>query len=1372
MKIYCVSLSHNLFLILSNMAKLLTCLILSCIFLLPLHSQVEVSAHFIHIGLNQGLSQATVFDITQDKRGNMWFATQNGLNKYDGYGFTVYQHDEQNRHSIANDVVRTCITDKSGQIWIGTEEGLSLYNADKNWFENFTYPNNSKKQFINGIVELDEKQLLLYINRQKLLIFNIETRSFSDIMPIGDLQEIVPTAISRQGDHIYIGSFEGVYDFSVSQKTVKRVMADKLNGKNILAILQQSSTALWIATEGYGLYRYNPKTGEAVNYTHSPNKKGCLNSNYVRSLAFDTQNRLWVGTINSLNIYNEKEDRFETYNNDSQGGGNSTQFSVRDIFKDSQGGMWLGTYYGGLSYYHPLKNRFQNLQSTIKPHSLSSNIINSIRESSDNLLWIGTNGGGMNCYNPNDQTMICYTRNNGLASNDVKSIYVDETNNLIYIGTHTGGLSILHRNTGKIETIKSDNLKNIYAIEPTNDGEFWMNGLSNLIRFNPQNNTFSLVKKQADGRAFLHDRILNLFRDKKHRLWIISEQGLFSYKENKGELQSCQILPEESSVNQKAINCLYETADGIFWIGTRSGIFRFDEAKNEIKQYTTAHGLPNNAVHGILEDAYGKLWISTDKGLACFYPQTEKFRNFTDDDGLQNNQFTTGAFCSTANGKMYFGGINGITSFDPKLLTDNPYIPSVVITQLRLFNKTVSPDDESGILKKSISETNSITLSAQQSMFSLEFVVSNYIAGQHNTFTYKLDGYDKEWYYSNTQRIASYSNLPHGTYRFLVKAANNDGKWNETPTELEINILPVWYKTWWAILLFIIAAIVAIAFVLRYFWIRKSMKAQIAMERIDKERQKEVNEMKLRFFINISHELRTPLTLILAPLQDMLDKVNDRWMYKQLEYMQRNTNRLLHLVNQLMDYRKAELGVFSLQVRYCNIHQVIEKNFLSYERLAQHKKLSYNFYSEIENQEILCDPNYLELIVNNLLSNAFKYTDENQSITVTLKAPHHTLLLQVKDTGSGIPTDKQGKIFERFYQVDNKHIGTGIGLSLVQRLVELYHGRIELDSSEGVGSTFSIYLPTDESAFAPEELQKANPDRQQEDVLSTNTGDMYAIDTEKEIIAEEKEPDADNTTIQPKEKILIVEDNADILQYLSRELSNSFLIFEAGNGEEALEILKKEEEISLILTDVMMPVMDGLQLCKLIKQNLRTCHIPIIILSAKADLKEQLDGLQMGADDYIPKPFSLTLVKTKIKNILRTRYRTIQHYSNSLEIEPEKIALNPLDEELLKKAIAAVEKHLDNVNFSTEEFASEMCMSRANLHLKLKALTGETTNDFIRKIRFNHACKLLKEGRYTISEISTKVGFNTASYFATSFKKYFGCLPSEYTKPRVHKQID
>lgn len=400
----------------------------------------------------------------------------------------------------------------------------------------------------------------------------------------------------------------------------------------------------------------------------------------------------------------------------------------------------------------------------------------------------------------------------------------------------------------------------------------------------------------------------------------------------------------------------------------------------------------------------------------------------------------------------------------------------------------------------------------------------------------------------------------------------------------------------------------------------------------------------------------------------------------------------------------------------------------------------------------------MEMIVNNLLSNAFKYTDEGKSITVVLKKEKDELLLQVKDTGKGIPIDKQGKIFERFYQVDNEHMGSGVGLSLVQRLVDLHHGRIEMESREGSGSTFSIYLPTEESAYTTEEkANEQNPTGEQR-AYTTNEQNMYIIDAE----GEEQEETAEKKELR-KENILIVEDNMDIQQYLCENLGETYHISKAKNGAEALAIIK-EQEVDLILTDVMMPVMDGLQLCKQIKQNLSTCHIPIIILSAKTDLKEQLEGLQVGADDYIPKPFSVAMIAAKIRNLFRTRYRAIEHYSKSLDIEPEKVALNPMDEELLKKAMSIVENNMDNVEFSTDEFAREMCMSRSNLHLKMKALTGESTNDFIRKIRFNRACKLLKEGKYSVSEISTMVGFNTPSYFATSFKKYFGCLPSEYGK--------
>lgn len=1338
-------------------------MICCCLFVISLASvwaQELSGIRFTHIGIEDGLSQNIVFAITQDKQGNMWFATQNGLNKYDGYDFTVYHHDDNDPHSIADDIVRACMTDRQGRLWVGTDNGLSLYDAAFDKFE--TYPAvTDRERMIAHIVELDDSRLLLYSENKSLVVFDTRSCTYSDSIPFPIPASVVPTSINQQGDHVYIGTRNGVYDYSISAKTIQLIQAEPLKGVQVFSVLRQSPSRLWIATEGSGLFAYNPQTEQIDSYTRS-SAQGRISSNYVRVLALDNQNRLWIGTLNSLNIYDEERHCFIDYSK-VVNTGDLYKFSVRDIYEDAQGGIWLATYYGGVYYYHPLKNRFQSLRTDSHPYPLSSNIINCIQADANGELWIGTNRGGVNRYNPKARTITYYTQEDGLRSNDVKSIYIDEEKDLVYIGTHTGGLSILHRTSGKLTTIYNEKLRNCYTLKQMANGDFLISGFNNLYHFHTSTRQIDFIREFPDSNNDFK-RVTDIQTDSKGRLWLVSDVGLSTYIEDNGHLNSCAVLPARSDLNHQFVNCLYESKEGIFWVGTRKGLYRFDEKRQDIKRYTTAQGLSNNVVHSIREDAAGRLWIGTDRGLCTFYPQSEQFRHYSNDE-LQNSQFAANVSCQTPDGTMYFGGMNGMVIFNPNKLADNPYIPSVVINRLELFNKPVLPGDDTGILTQSISKTKSITLDARQTSFSISFVVSNNVSGDHNTFAYKLDGYDKEWYYTTTRRTAFYSNLPHGTYHFLVKAANNDGKWNDTPTELKIIILPIWYKTWWAISLFIAVFIGASVFVFRYFWVRKTMQAQIEMERIDKERQKEVNEMKLRFFINISHELRTPLTLIISPLQDMLSKVGDRWIHNQLELVQRNANRLLHLVNQLMDYRRAELGVFSLKVKPVPICRIIEKDFLFYERVAQQKKIAYNFYSDLEDKLILCDPHYLELIVNNLLSNAFKYTGEGKSISLTLRETDHTLLLQVADTGNGIPIDKQGKIFERFYQVDNEHPGSGIGLSLVQRLVELHHGRIELESSEGVGSTFSIYLPTDEQSYKPEEYAVAGADERQ---YTTNAQAMYTLDTDSgldETMSEEYEENSvGDNNVSNRERILVVEDNADIRHYLATELSRDFQVSEAANGDEALALLKEMSNIELILTDVMMPGTDGIQLCKRVKQNLRTSHIPVIILSAKADIQEQLEGLQVGADDYIPKPFAMSVVLAKIRNLFRMRYLIRQRYSQSQEVEPEKIAFNPLDQELLEKAIHVVEAHLDDVDFSTERFAREMCMSRSGLHAKLKAVTGESANDFIRKIRFNRAVQLLKEGRYTIAEISMMVGYNTPSYFASSFKKYFGCQPSEYGK--------
>ena len=1348
----------------SKLKKIVIYLFFLCLGMHSAFSETPEQITFSYISINEGLSQSTVFSIDQDKRGNMWFATYDGVNKYDGYAFTVYQHNEDDPNSIANDISRIVKTDSQGRVWIGTRDGLSRYDEEKDIFQNFFYEKNGKHLQVNGIEEISPEQLLIS-TPEGLIMFDIKESKFIDDSFSTAMHKTIASTLYRQDDQIYIGtSTDGLYTYSITQKTFEKVIPI-LGTKQIQAILQQSPTRIWVATEGAGLFLINPKTKEIKNYLHSPSNPKSISSNYIRSLAMDSQNRLWIGTFNDLNIYHEGTDSFASYSSNPVENGSLSQRSVRSIFMDSQGGMWLGTYFGGLNYYHPIRNRFKNIRNIPYKNSLSDNVVSCIVEDKDKNLWIGTNDGGLNLYNPITQRFTSYTLQEdesarGIGSNNIKAVYVDEKKSLVYIGTHAGGLSILHRNSGQVENFNQRNSQlvneNVYAILPDGEGNLWLGTLSALVRFNPEQRSFTTIEKEKDGTPVVSKQITTLFRDSHKRLWIGGEEGLSVFKQEGLDIQKASILPV-SNVTKLFTNCIYEASNGVIWVGTREGFYCFNEKDKQIKRYNTTNGLPNNVVYGILEDSFGRLWLSTNRGISCFNPETEKFRNFTESDGLQSNQFNTASYCRTSVGQMYFGGINGITTFRPELLLDNPYTPPVVITKLQLFNKVVRPDDETGILTKNISETKSITLKSWQTAFSIEFVVSNYISGQHNTFAYKLEGYDKEWYYLTDSRTVSYSNLPQGTYQFLVKAANSDGKWNPIPTALEIIVLPIWYKTWWALLIFFATFAGFITFVFRFFWMRKSMEAQLEIERRDKEHQEEINQMKMRFFINISHELRTPLTLILTPLQEIINKISDRWTRNQLEYIQRNANRLLHLVNQLMDYRRAELGVFELKAKKGNAHQLIQDNFLFYDKLARHKKITYTLHSELEDKEVLFDANYLELIVNNLLSNAFKYTESGQSITVTLKEENGWLLLQVSDTGIGIPINKQGKIFERFYQIESEHVGSGIGLSLVQRLIELHHGRIELDSEENKGSTFSVYLPQDLSVYKPSELASNNEQNEEEQVYSTNSKAMYFIDTEK----------VENESVESGDKkrgtILIVEDNNEIRRYLSNGLADLFNTLEAGNGEEALEKLK-DNEVDVIVTDVMMPVMDGIKLCKNVKQNIRTCHIPVIILSAKTDIKDQMEGLQMGADDYIPKPFSLAILTTKIQNMMRTRRRMLDKYAKSLEVEPEKITFNAMDEALLKRAMAIVEKNMDNIEFSTDEFAREMNMSRSNLHLKLKAITGESTIDFIRKIRFNEAAKLLKDGRYTVAEVSTMVGFNTPSYFATGFKKYVGCLPTEYIK--------
>lgn len=1324
-----------------------------------IHAQITNDIRFSHLGLENGLSHSTVLSVTQDKKGYIWMATYDGVNKYDGYDFHIYRNRDNDPHSIASNTT-TCITmDDKNRIWIGTKEGLSRYNAELDNFNNYFYRTTDGNAQINTILPLPNNRLLLGTSKG-IIFFDIPTGQF---LEANFLKNTQTAAFYRNGNTIYIGS-DHVYTLSLTEKKLKRLVTLPIVTK--IQTLLDESDEIWIGTEGQGLFIYNKTSRQLKHYTTT--NLTALSSNYIRSLATDNRQCIWIGTYNGLTIYDNGI--FHSYKSSFIEAGSLSQNSVRCIFRDAQGGMWLGTYWGGVNYYHPLCNRFIHIQHIPFINSLNDNVISCIVEDMSHNLWIGTSNGGLNYYDTKARWFSFPLQNTIYESlfKDIKAIYPNPYDHKTYIGAHAGGILVMdnQKNISQYINTSNSNLpsNNVYAI--TSDGSqngLWVGSLEYLLHYDIKSRRFTTYPKDATGNP-VPTLIHTLYRDSGGALWVGGEQGIASYYQTGNVLRPNTDYTIPVLLRGAYINYIAESdTHNAMRIGTNKGLFILYKHKKAYRRYTTDSGLAGNNVYGVLEADNKDLWISTNQGLSCLDGKLGTIRNFSMQDGLQSNQFSQGSCSVDAEGNMFFGGINGITEFNPKTLGYNPYSLRPIITRLTVFNQIIHPEDNTGILTTNIDCSTSITLAPDQNTFSLAFAVPNYIAGQHNTFSYMLEGYDKEWRIASHTRVASYSNLPAGNYTFYLKSANNDGVWNTTPVTLHIRVLPAWYCTWWAILLFILLFIFSISLVIRFLWERKIMKERWKLEKIDRKRWEEIDQMKIRFYVNMSHELRTPLTLITAPLHELTRRITSGWEREQLNYIERNTNRLLHIVNQVMDYRRTELGAFKLHLKYTDLHDYAAGIFKQFEQLAEKQDTYYVLEDELPNDKaILCDPDYIDLILNNLLSNAFKYSRTHDSVKLHLTLENGFLVIRVSDTGIGIPKEKQNKIFERFYQVENGHGGSGIGLSLVEKLVTSHHGNIELASKQGEGSTFTIRLPQDTSAYTSEELKGLSAESHPETLcmpVRTNKMPETINSTNKTVDHHpEKEEHPRNNTV------LIVEDNDEMRRFISDGLSPYFKIAEAGNGQEALQILQEEQDIDIIVTDVMMPKMNGVELCRAVKRNIQTSHIPVFFLSAKADVSFQIKGLECGASDYIPKPFSLDILRTKIQNTLDTRDRAFAHYSESTDIKPEKLTNNTLDEEFLKKAVDIIEKNMENVSFSIDDFASGMHISRSNLYRKLKAITGQSTNDFIYKIKFRYACRLLKEGKYNVSEISYMTGFNTPSYFATCFKKYVGCLPTEYGK--------
>ena len=1337
------------------MKKKIAIIALFCILLFAAKSHAQVQdRYFRNISVDKGLSQSSVFAIQQDTLGFIWIGTQDGLNRYDSKGFKVYRPVKNVKSSLQSYYIRSLFTDHKGQLWVGGNQGISVYNYNTDSFTNYQLPRNIGEWYISSITEDKQHRIWATSIVGDVFVLHPKEENFTAVKFNASSHEIKKIAyIGLWEQQIILGTDVGL--FKLKQNTHQLIKVNLGTKKTYINDVYIDGKKLWVATEGEGVIRYNAENGQTSSLLHSAGSNSVADNN-IRCVGKDTEGNIWLGTFKGLSIFNPKNNSFTNYYHQISQPYTISQNSVRCFFKDKQNGIWLGTYYGGLNYYHKNDIKFNLLSQNSGKPSLNDEVIGVIKQDSKGNFWIGSNDKGLNYWNKNANTITYYSNSennpNSLSSNNIKAIAFDDNGNVL-IGTHNGGLNLLNQNSGSVQRFRHDeNNPNtiagdlVYSLLKDSKGRIWVGTRSGLDQFHPETKTFTHIHLDKAGKRLTSDDITFLFEDSKHRIWIGTTNGVTLFYPDTLLFGNIG----HGKLSDDIVNCITEDQKHRIWIGTREGLRLYNETQESFISFKAGKDFVKQTIYGIIPDDDANLWISTNSGLIKFNPDKGSVQTFDESDGLQNKQFNDYAFCKAQDGMLLFGGIKGISYFYPSMIKQQPLPLKLSFTALEVLNKTVAVDDETGILEAHIDQANELEIGPEYKQFSIFFNTFNYISSNRTYYYYKLEGIDKDWQRTDELKV-SYSNLPAGKYSFQIKAIGPNGE-TSTIRNLKIVILPPWYKTIWFSLLLV--TIIGTAGYIGFRIIKERIKAvqQLKLERIDKERVSYINQVKMDFFTNVSHELRTPLTLILAPLEELLKMpFADKVSKKKHELMFINAKRLYNLVDQLFEFRKTEMGTRQLKVGKGDIVNFTQEIFESFKPLSEKNGIQYSYHAAEPQLLFYFDKDAMEKILFNLLSNAFKYTKTGLSIHVELIRKNETVQIKVADTGVGISKEDLSKVFDRFYQVNNRemNLGSGVGLAFTKRLVELHHGEISAESTPEEGSIFTVTIPTSDQVYKND--QQIETSLYDLSIISDNELDEDAASEEENQIIERDQP----------VKLLIVDDNKEILDYLQDYFSKIYEVTTANNGQMALDLLEIQP-FDLIISDVMMPELDGLHFCKKVKQNINTSHIPLMLLTARNETSQQIKGLEMGADDYITKPFSTPLLAAKITNLLRSRKRLKEYYSVGKEMVPENIAFNTLDEEFLKQAIQIVEDHLADSEFSVDQFSKEIGMSRSNLYLKLKAITGESAMDFIKRIRFKKAVELMQSKRYTIAQITYMCGFNSPSYFSTAFKQHYGCMPSEY----------
>ncbi len=1334
---------------------------------------------FSRLDALNGLSNNQVNTIRKDHNGFIWFGTMSGLNRYDGYTVKVFKNNPNDSTSLVDNYVNSIWECPDNKFWVISRAGVSVYDPvkekfnrdDQGYLRSLQLPtgtvNHVKKDSKNNYWFVYDSAGVYKVGHDK----KVQRFVHDDNITTSISSNTVTNITEDDNGHLWLIHRNGILEIldGDAGKIIYRstMLKQMLKGEYSYNMFIDKDRAVWIwTTQPLGLFYVDTSDNSAV---YNESSAVCrLNNNLVNGVTQDDHGNIWVATDHGgINLINKRSNSIKYLLNDPENAKSLGQNSINTLYRDNNGIIWIGTYKQGVSYFNENLIKFAHYKHKASDrNSLPYDDVNRFVEDKKGNLWIGTNGGGLIYFDRQLNKFYQYLHDpnnqNSLSSNVIVSLCIDHEEKL-WIGTYLGGLNcfdgkkFIHyrHNPADPNSVAEDRIWEIMEDAKKN---LWIGTLGKGVdKFDRKSGRFIHFQNVFNPDALPQsDYIMAIQEDKKGNLWIGTSGGIevFDFTTNKATHYNSSSQP--NSLSNDNVLSIHEDNQGRMWVGTREGLNLYNDRDNNFRTFTKSDGLADNTVLTILEDNNNNLWITTPNGVSNLILKKdftqeniiEDIKNYDEITNLQGKEFNENAALKTKKGELILGGPYGFNIIEASFLHKKQPKPKIVFTNFQVFNKDIAAGDMingSVIINAAIAETNEITLRSKENFFSIEYASLDFSHGNGDKYAYMLEGFNKDWLTTDgKERKATYTNLDPGTYYFKVKAFNSEGVWTDEK-QLKITVLPPFWKTPLAFTIYGLV-IAGILFLARKITVERTrMKYEVVLQKKEADRMHALDTMKTKFFTNVSHEFRTPLSLILSPLDKVVKNTHDPNQKNQLQLIQRNAKRLLQLVNQLLDFRKMEVQQFILHPSVGDVVVFCKDISSSFSDIAEHKGISFTINSEVEKLEMYFDKDKLEKILFNLLSNAFKYTPNNGEVGITLSLTQNDRFrIKVRDTGIGIPTDKQEKIFERFFQnvpesMDNQ--GSGIGLAITREFVRLHNGEVSVESEPDKGTTFVVDIPVrtvDEAVKTPSLAELPN----------VGSADSIIL------------PPHD---VKKRPTILVVEDNEDFRFYLKDNLKQKYNVIEAADGKLGWQMVK-EHLPDLVVSDIMMPFITGIELSKRIKNDPRTAQIPVVLLTAMNDEESQIEGYNIGINDYIPKPFTFEILETRIRNILVQQKQLIKNIQRQVEVNPTDTPVTSADEQFMTMISEAVERNISNADYSVEDLSRDLFMSRVAVYKKILALTRKTPIEFIRTMRMKRAAQLLSKSQMPVSQIAYEVGYNNPKIFSKYFKEEYKMSPSQYQK--------